>query len=379
MFKLFIVDDERLIRESLKVSIDWKNLGIELLGEASNGKAALEKFASDVPDILLTDIRMPILDGLELTKEIRENGWNIKVIIISGYDDFNYAQEAVELGAIGYILKPIENSEIIRMVGKAKTVLTDEKAREQKMICLEQQAVQSKSLLRQQYLFEEFKSKNYFTSFASEREIISFIEAGDLSETRRGLDEFYKTVKEKAMGNMSLARTFSLGFVIRIQQYISEISDRNDEAAACNISDLFAQIESCETLEEMKAQVESLIEKVIAHLNKKRENKYQIIIDRAKGYIHANYYKDLSLDEVAAYVGISANYLSQLFKQFTPLNFLQYLTGYRIETAKELLKNRELKICDIASRVGYSDPKYFDKIFKKNVDVTPSEYREKFL
>ena len=118
MYKLLLVDDEMLIRKSLTESIDWNALGVSV-STADNGQIAFDKIHEDPPDILITDIRMPLMDGLDLIQAIQLENFRAKSIIISGYSDFAYAQRALSLGAIGYILKPIANRDVIDMVQKA--------------------------------------------------------------------------------------------------------------------------------------------------------------------------------------------------------------------------------------------------------------------
>lgn len=118
---MVIVDDELIIREGLR-SIAWKDYGIELKGLASNGNEALSMIKTFLPEILLTDIRMPGIDGLKLISEAKKVVPNIKAILLTGYQDFEYAYSAIHLGAISYILKPSDPDEIIDAVMKAKAL-----------------------------------------------------------------------------------------------------------------------------------------------------------------------------------------------------------------------------------------------------------------
>jgi two-component system response regulator YesN len=118
------------------------------------------------------------------------------------------------------------------------------------------------------------------------------------------------------------------------------------------------------------------IRQVVDELSVRRQSVHYRMVAQAREYIDENFTRDIGLDEVAEHVGISAGYLSALFKQYAGENFTSYHTNCRICTAKKLLGDRTVKIYEIASRVGYYDVKYFNKIFKKVVGVTPSEYRE---
>jgi len=132
MYTLLIVDDEKWVRQGLSLSIDWRAEGIEVVGEAEDGEQALQRIEDRPPDILITDIRMPGLDGLELMEKLRERGLGTKVIVISGYSDFAYAQQALRHGASDYILKPIEEQNLLRSVRQCTQQL--EKEREERVM-----------------------------------------------------------------------------------------------------------------------------------------------------------------------------------------------------------------------------------------------------
>jgi two-component system response regulator YesN len=118
MYRLVIADDEVWIRERLAKAIDWASAGIEVAGVAQDGKEALRLCLETKPDVVITDIRMPGLSGLEFLKELKNHSTSAKIIIISGYSDFEYAREAIKLGVTDYILKPVEDSEIFNTVKK---------------------------------------------------------------------------------------------------------------------------------------------------------------------------------------------------------------------------------------------------------------------
>lgn len=120
MLKLMIVDDESLFREALRKTIPWNDLGYEVCCEAENGFDALEKIAEYKPDVALVDINMPFMDGIELAAEIKESGMDIRVIIVTGYDEFNYARQAIEVGVENYLLKPINEEKLMKVLSSVK-------------------------------------------------------------------------------------------------------------------------------------------------------------------------------------------------------------------------------------------------------------------
>ena len=137
MIKVFLVEDEFAIREGIKRSVNWETNGFELVGEAGDGEVAFPKILKEKPDILLTDIRMPFMDGLELASLVRKELPQIKIIVLSGYDDFNYAKKAISIGVEEYMLKPVSGDDLINELRKVADAI---------------QAERSEELVRQKYL-----------------------------------------------------------------------------------------------------------------------------------------------------------------------------------------------------------------------------------
>ncbi|WP_199613985.1 response regulator [Paenibacillus alkalitolerans] len=151
MYSMLIVDDEKWVRQGLKQTIDWQSHGIEIWGEAENGEEAFTWLSRTAPDIVITDIKMPGMDGLSLLEHINENKLHSKVIIISGYGEFAYAQKALKCGASGYVLKPIEEQMLLEVVQRCVNELQRESAVEE----MKWQIRQSMPLAQQRYL-EQF-------------------------------------------------------------------------------------------------------------------------------------------------------------------------------------------------------------------------------
>ena len=128
MLTMLIVDDEFLVRIGIKDTIEWVNYGIEIIGDASDGVQGLELAIKHRPDIILTDIRMPVMDGLEFMDKIRENNLDSIVIILSGFEEFDYVRKALHNGAYAYLLKPIDNQQLIDTVRKAAAKIKEERS-----------------------------------------------------------------------------------------------------------------------------------------------------------------------------------------------------------------------------------------------------------
>jgi two-component system response regulator YesN len=123
MLKTFLVEDEVVIREMIKKMIPWEQYGFELAGEASDGEMALPLILKSKPDLLITDIKMPFMDGLTLCKLVKKELPNIKIVILSGYDDFNYAKQAINIGVEDYLLKPITKNALLSVCRRFMTVM----------------------------------------------------------------------------------------------------------------------------------------------------------------------------------------------------------------------------------------------------------------
>lgn len=152
MLKMIIADDEFIVRDGLKNIINWEEFGIEVIGDAEDGQEALDLCINLKPDILLTDIKMPLLDGLEVSLKLKELGSNIKIIIISGIQDFNYAKTALSFDAAGYILKPVKINELKDVVQKVVNSINLEKNSMNKFIELQKELSQNIPLIREKFL-----------------------------------------------------------------------------------------------------------------------------------------------------------------------------------------------------------------------------------
>ncbi|MCR5526324.1 MAG: response regulator [Lachnospiraceae bacterium] len=157
MVKLFLVEDEIIMRDGIKKHIDWKGEDIEFVGEASDGELAYPLILKTKPDIVVTDIKMPFMDGLQLSKMIKKDNPDIHIIILSGYDEFTYAQEAVSIGVDEYLLKPISPSNLLVSIKKLKTKIENERSSSDQ-VDWSKEALAEKNAIEQQKLFQAIVS-----------------------------------------------------------------------------------------------------------------------------------------------------------------------------------------------------------------------------
>ncbi|MZQ86350.1 response regulator [Paenibacillus sp. 5J-6] len=152
MYKIIIADDEDNVREGIRDSLNWAELGFEVVGDFINGDEVIQAAGTLKPDVVLTDINMPLVDGLEVTRYLSENHPLTKVIILTGYDEFEYAQQALKLKVYDYILKPNTADELREMLSKLKAALDDETRQVEDLGMLKQQLRESLPLVRERYL-----------------------------------------------------------------------------------------------------------------------------------------------------------------------------------------------------------------------------------
>ncbi|MDD3251020.1 MAG: response regulator [Lachnospiraceae bacterium] len=158
LYRIILVDDEEEVRKGIIRKIDWERLGFEVAGDAENGQEALEKIEQLEPDVVMTDIRMPYMDGLTLTARIRQKYPSIKVLIFSGFDDFEYAQQAIKLNVTEYILKPVNVEELTEILGRVKENLDEEIEQRRNVNLLRDSYRSSLPILRELFLNDMVRS-----------------------------------------------------------------------------------------------------------------------------------------------------------------------------------------------------------------------------
>ena len=152
LYRIMLVDDEEEVRKAMIRQMDWEQLGFTVAGDAENGRDALEKLEQLEPDVVMTDIRMPYMDGLALTARIREKYPSVKILIFSGYDDFEYAQQAIKLHVTEYILKPVNSQELAEILQRIRISLDEEIEQRRNINTLRENYLGSLPILREMFL-----------------------------------------------------------------------------------------------------------------------------------------------------------------------------------------------------------------------------------
>ena len=530
MLKVFLVEDEFVVREGIKNKVDWNAHGYEFCGEASDGELAFPMIQKSKPDIVITDIKMPFMDGLTLSKLIKKEMPWIEIIILTGHEEFEYAKEAIKIGIAQYLLKPISGNELLKEVD-ALAVKIEEKRKEREIkdkymmemeenflkeimelfqylvtgskslpelleiadklgidlsamwynivllkiqpknqeyneysdsiVELEQrlkemeesagilsfdrnlegrallfkadsqeelEQIQNEYLNRMKEVLAEYEQVRYFggigtpanrlreLSFSFERasrafahryliqgnyimnsdeikqgayhkeefdisnvdtkqidraKIREFLKVGNREEVIYFVEEFFKELGKSAMESNIFRQYITMDAYFCVVDFVEGIQVSRDEIEPLDIaSGIINNAQSAMNY------VVRIIEKALELRDGMASNKYGDIVDEVMAYIDKHYAEEeLSLNVLASHVNFSPNHLSMIFSQQTGQTFIKYLTDYRMNKAKELLRCTGKKSSIIALEVGYKDPHYFSYLFKKTQNMTPTQYR----
>jgi two-component system response regulator YesN len=398
MWKLLIADDEPKIRRGLMKVIPWNDLNIEVVGEAENGLIALELAKQLQPDIMFVDICMPFLDGLELIEQLQGVLDRCVIIVISGHDEFNYAQKAIKLNVFDYLLKPVMKNKLQAVVTSAIQVLEEAHQNKERNSWVDSQLQANSIIIRNIFLMkwidgllteEEIKLnlaffKIHFTSPFGMIvfKVIQSLDTGKSSRTwNRDLLEFaVKNVAEDTLRTEAYHIIFQdkKGFIVIISSIENEADWHSLNSKIQN--KIEAILEKIVIIEQRKleaelTQVTTIYNELVAEVNAKGSLSPIVIL--TKKMMDHNYHNpDLSLQEVADRVQVSPTYLSKQLKKELGVSFIDYLTEVRIRKAMQFMNDPSAKVYEIAEMVGYSSQHYFSNAFKKITGISPLLYKK---
>ncbi|WP_160693332.1 response regulator [Clostridium sp. C2-6-12] len=397
MWKLVVADDEPKIRRGIVNLLNWEALNIEIVGEAEDGEIALEVIGEKKPDIILLDINMPFLNGLNLLEKLKEINNKSIVIIISGYDDFHYAQKALQLNVFDYILKPVSKKNMEEIVIKAVNKLNAEEKEHNYLEWVKKQLNQNMDVLKNNFFGKWLNNKLADEDVLKEMRFFNVDLGNSIGLIVLKLyDKLNIDIVDKKW-NSELLR---FAIINLLSDELKETNvefifddDRKNIIVVSNIVDMLEWINigkhleaeifkylKCNVIIE-QANVAGGILKVkevyLNMINKVNEKKKcsSIVLLSIK-YIEQNYYlNELNINNISEKLEVSASYLSKLLKKETGLSFIDYLTNIRIKKAMYILEDPTVKIYDVAELVGYSNQHYFCRAFKKVVGISPTEYK----
>ncbi len=408
MVKVFLVDDEIVIREGIRTSFPWESTEYVLVGEAPDGEMALPMIRDTKPDIVITDIRMPFMDGMELCRAIRSLMPWIGIIILSGYDEFEYARQGIQLGVREYMLKPVTAEELKQALDRVSESLRQEEREKERTARgrrSDETFVREKlldALYHEDALEEDARSvveqlRGMGVNIAAP--CYAVIDAAFTPET-----DGYRVLRELAESgggivHVSSCRTGARVLVLgdhdadaeeRAYAFASSIQTELERSGCTGIrisigeivgspSLILKSLQSARHIRHVLSGAGSNIPTIVGvreFSEDSGERAAAVVTAKAKMYL-ADHYQDgnLMLQDVAAAVGMSNSRFSTVFAQESGKTFTEYLTGIRLEKAMELLRTTEKRSSQIAFEVGYNDSHYFSYLFKKNTGLTPGEYR----
>ena len=357
MYKAVIIDDEPWTREVIKSLGQWKELGIEVIGEASDGDYGRELVSHLAPDIIMTDVRMPHLNGIDLVTLLRKEGNTAKVIIISGYDDFDYIRSVIKLDVIDYLLKPIKPEELNEQLKRAVEMLQDEKR--------SRSGESMDGFLNAPWTSEYFALRN--RAYESLR-------ANNEEDITQAFEKMKTILSDNTQQEISKSMMIGLyyGLMEWLQKFIRDSGYADD--------DLFTPHEtsfvfSGETrISDMLQNMSLLYIHAAKGVSKLIHERNRLDIRLVEAYVKSRYSDtgNVTLEETAARFFVSREYLSKLFKQSVGEGFSDYVTSMRMAKAKELIE-RGAALKDVSAMTGYMDQAHFFKSFKRFYGITPGE------
>lgn len=413
-FKLIIVEDEKIMREGFANFVDWKSMDFEVAAKLEDGRDAIDYIGRHPVDVVLTDIKMTFVSGIELAKYIYENKLPIKVVLVSGFKEFEYARQAMRYNVDHFLLKPAPVKEIESMFAEIRQQLEKEMQERQIEQEKDERYLEVIKLLQEQFFFDIVLGTTKNTDEIRKRICLLNLKI-DVDKSKCSIVNI--TIKEFENFSNSNWKYGKDGLYTAVRNFIHSgdgiitfypIGNKEGNLKFLAISQEQMHAEQFKDaidrrITSAKEGIKNFLGLEIAfHIEKSFDNIFEFaadsaspaaggktalpdanakasgasVIQCAKEYIRDRYNRDITLDEIAEHVFLNPIYLSRLFKEQTGENYIDYLIKVRMEKAIELLQEKKYKVYEIGSMVGYDSIKYFYKVFKRVTGQTPTEYRE---
>lgn len=422
MKRMMVVDDEYMILEGMRHLLPFEDYGIEIVFTAENAEQALAYQRTHPVDIVLTDVSMPEMTGLEMIERMKVQNPSLHAIIMSGYQEFEYARKAISLGALDYLVKPIDKQELAKILQNLpdQDLRNQDRPKEQFLagritasdlvkqvgpqwflLCkdpLSQGVYREKTLFHQVYylhVLEEEPSQGIFWEQVSwdsqledlvdkaERSVFygqrpgelevntrdlyagleAMIEAGKITELLEGLPDLEAALR-LMIPPVYLTKQF-------FKKVLSDVYHHFNQANHESLEAFYVAVEASDNLESLL----QLFSKYLYNFREGWANSPHVA--EILQLIQEDYAQELSLKEVSARLYLNSVYLGQIIKRETGHSFAELLNLRRIQVAQQLLLESQATIEDICFQVGYSNIGYFYKIFKRTCGQSPKEYRQK--
>lgn len=359
-YSILLVDDEPLIIEGLKILVRTNLSSVGKVHVAYSGSEGIEAALEFMPDVIITDIMMNDMDGLEMIRILKDKGFRSHFIIISGYEEFEYARTAIALGVDEYLTKPVEEEALVKAWEKVTGKISDEDS--------------SCSMSLDECLSKlEGDHPSFDISSLITNKTLGDIEIAigfaDESTCRDIVDKVFHLISDKNL-SYEEAKLVAVRLVVHCFRRFNVQTDDGQHSMDLRSMD---RICSVNRLRIWTMNVISNLAKTRIEIQKDSPD----LVTEVKKYIVMNSRNDISLTDIADRFNINPTYFSGLFKKKTGMTYIRYLAMVRMQKAKRLLDVTDKKIYEVCESVGYSDVNHFNRMFKREFGMTPFEYRKK--
>jgi len=350
LYRLIIADDEKVIRTGLIHNVNWEELGFSVVADFMDGQDIIEYLQKEDADVVFTDIQMCQVSGLEVARWIAQHKPETKVVIISGYKEFELVKEAMDMNVMGYVLKPLKIRELRTVFMKVRQELEKRNVVETLVSIGNDAACQD--------------------AMENAGKVIAVVLAGKSGELDRCFCDWEQSLSnvKKEYASVLIYRMVSELFVQIEKSGIRLKEPFRKDMVFARLGELYDN--------QIKKYIHELLQMVVLEIEKKKSTKMEDVITAAKEYIEQHIAEDFGVEELAAYLYLNRTYFSRVFKQRTGMSASDYIIQRRMDKAAELLRQNGLSVNKIASMVGYADVKYFRKSFQKYTGYTVKEYQK---
>ncbi|TBL80616.1 response regulator transcription factor [Paenibacillus thalictri] len=406
MNKIVIVEDNQITKMGLCENIAWHEHGIEVLAAVDNGEEALELFERQAPDVVISDIVMPLMDGLEMAEHIRISHPDTGIVFLSAHDDFEFARKAIRLGAADYVTKPIDYGYLLDVVKKLLkrrnerrdhgggglpgsymqeqgdgTGITGEWSRGGERPVLAAGSIGYGGGDAADYAagpaIGPASSVAQIAELPArfEEELPKLIRAGNEAAAVALLGEL-DAILRASSSHLDYTLSVFFELLCKCIRIVAELGvDR--EAAFPPRPELFQQLRQAAAENKLQSWLEHMAKRLCAEIAGLGVPNSRQLVQQAVEWVQSSYAReDLGLNLIAREIGLSPSYLSSMFKKEMKQNLSEYIVKLRIEKAQEHLRHTDLKMYEVALKVGFSNPYYFSACFKNHTGMTPNEYKK---
>lgn len=360
MYRVIVVDDESWSRQVVKSLVNWESLDLLCVGEAEDSHEGIELVKSVRPQIIITDMRMPGLSGVEWLQLLYESFPNIRIIVMSGYDDFVYLKQAIKSKALNYLLKPIQAEEL----NASLRLCIEQLDSQQKADAI----ANSKSIRLESHIVEKYSTyKKLIYSHLTDMNASSVI---NLFEQ---LSKYLNNANLEKEAREALPYKIAYDFISLLEEYLA-IDQLNIEVLLPGLEQWRDTIEGSEFIQALQ-ETSYMYEQFIINLQIARQ-KSKLNIEEVNQFIHHHFDEPISLETIAAVFSITKEHLSRSYKSITGENISDVILKLRMEKARKLILDEGVSIKRAAELCGYNEIAYFYKVFKKYYGTPPGELRK---